>query len=97
MILDLSDAPEQPIERLMWLSGAMEAVKEELDTEFRRAYYEARLQKQLEPALALGLHSRKRILAYTRAENESRGRTVRWQDGYDMTSTAYDPSTAGGA
>jgi hypothetical protein len=89
MILNLQDAPESPIERLMWLSGVMEEVKEELDAEFRRAYYEARLQKQLEPALALGLHSRKRILAYTRAENEKRGRTVRWQDGVDPTSTAY--------
>jgi hypothetical protein len=89
MILNLQEAPESPIERLMWLSGVMEEVKEELDAEFRRAYYEARLQKQLEPALALGLHSRKRILAYTRAENEKRGRTVRWQDGVDPTSTAY--------
>lgn len=89
MILNLDDAPREPIERLMWLSGVMEQVTTELNTEFGRAYYEARLQKQFPQALALGLHSRKRALAFTRGENERRGRTVRWQDGYDPTSTAY--------
>lgn len=88
-LLNLDDAPEAPIERLMWLSGVMEQVRSELDAEFARAYYEARLQKQFPAALALRLHSRKRALAFTRQENERRGRTVRWQDGYDPTSTAY--------
>ena len=92
MILRLDDAPESPIERLMWLSGVMEEVKTELDAEFSRAYYEARLQRQFEPALSLGLHSRKKALSFTRRENEKRGRQVRWSDGLDPTSTAYDES-----
>lgn len=89
MILNLDDAPDEPIERLAWLSGVMEEVKSELDAEFAAAYYEARLRQVFGHALALGLHSKKRALAYTRHENERRGRTIRWNDGADPTSTAY--------
>jgi hypothetical protein len=51
-----------------------------------------RLHGQLEEVLALGLHSRKRVLAWTRQENERRGRVVRWGDSLDPTSSAYDPN-----
>jgi hypothetical protein len=89
MILNLDDAPESPIERLLWLSGVMEEVKRELDADFARTYYEARVSGAFDTALGLGLHSKKRALAFTRRENERRGRTVRWNDGIDPTSTAY--------
>jgi hypothetical protein len=89
MMLNLDDAPEAPIERLLWLSGVMEAVKAELDAEFAEAYYEARLEGVFDTATGLGLHSKKRALAFTRAENERRGRTIRWNDGVDPTSTAF--------
>lgn len=88
-ILRLDDAPKDSIKRLMYLSGVMAQVREELDLALAEAYYEARLQRRLDTALSLGYHSRKRVLAYTRAENERRGRTMRWQDGADPTSTAY--------
>lgn len=81
-ILNLDEAPSDPIERLLWLGGVMKAVRRELDTAFRLAYYEARLQGVFPQALALGLHSRKRAVAWTRNENEARGRTVsHWRDG----------------
>ena len=79
-ILDLSDLPHDALERLLWLSGVMEQVRTELDPEWQRAYYDARLQQRLDAAEALGLHSHKRIMAMTRRENNERGRGVRWGD-----------------
>ena len=81
MILNLSGAPEDPIERLLWLGGVNEAVKHELDDAFMEAYFWARFTGRLDAALELGLHSRKRVMAYTRAENEQRARMIRWGDG----------------
>ena len=75
------DLPEDPVERLMYLSGVMRAVRSELDSEYQRAYFEARTRGQFDAALGLRLHSEKRALAWTRAENEARGRMMRWGDG----------------
>lgn len=80
MILNLN-LPHDPVERLMYLSGVMQAVRTELDSHVQRAYFEARQQGQFGVALALGYHSEKKALAWTRAENEARGRTWRWGDG----------------
>lgn len=81
-ILDL-DLPGDPIRALLYLSGVHDAVARELDQQWRRAYFEARLTGRIDQALALHLHARKRVLAYTRAENERRGRVIRsWGDGY---------------
>jgi hypothetical protein len=79
-ILDLSEAPDEPLHRLMWLSGVNDQVALELDEQFRAAYFELRLQNRLAEAFDLRLHSPTRVLAYTRRENESRGRLVRWND-----------------
>ncbi len=79
-ILDLSDMPHDALERLLWLSGVREQVEAELLPAWRAAYYDARLQQRLDAAEALGLHSHKRIMAMTRAENNARGRGVRWGD-----------------
>lgn len=83
-MLDLSGAPTEPIERLLWLSGVREQVTDELDREYGKAYFNARLQGPdvFDTALDLHLHSRKRIMAYTRSENERRGRPLRWGDGH---------------
>lgn len=89
MILNLDDAPTDPIERLLWLSGVKEQVQRELDEDFARTYYAARVEGVFEVALGVGLHSKKKALSFTRKENERRGRTVRWNDGLDPTSTAY--------
>lgn len=89
MILNLDDAPRDPIERIVWLSGVREQALSELDKEFADAYFQARLRGQLEAAISAGPYARKRVLAYTRHENQRRGRTVRWGDGADPTSTAY--------
>jgi hypothetical protein len=88
-ILNLDDAPLTPVERVMWLSGVAEAVRTELDAAFAAAYYDARLQGLLDSAVEAGPHARKRVLAYTRSENNRRGRTVHWGDGADPTSTSY--------
>jgi hypothetical protein len=79
-ILDLSAAPEDPMERLLWLSGARKRAVQEIDGEFQRLYFQMRLEGRLDDAEKLNLHSHKRIMAWTRAENESRGRMIRWGD-----------------
>jgi len=82
-IVDFSAAPDTPIERLLWLSGVREAVTQALEGEYQRAYFQARQQGLLDQALRLRLHSHKRVMAYTRAENEQRGRVIaRWGDGH---------------
>jgi hypothetical protein len=80
-ILDLSTAPDDPIERLIWLSGVKEQVDREMDAQWTEAYFWSRFTGRLDTALALNLHGRKRVMAYTRAGNEHRGRTVKWGDG----------------
>lgn len=79
-ILDLSDAPTDPIERLVWLGGVLEQVSAELEPHWREAYFWARFTGRLDAALGLRLHSQKRVMAYTRAHNERSGRLVRWGD-----------------
>jgi hypothetical protein len=88
-LLNLDAAPDDPIERIMWLSGVLNRAETELDEQLAKAYYEARLQRRLEPAISAGPYNRKKVLALTRRENERRGRSVRWNDGADPTSTAY--------
>lgn len=80
-LLNLEQAPDDALKRLLWLSGVAEQAKTELEAAYRLAYYDARLEQRIHPALGLGLHGKKRVLAWTRAENESRGRSVRWGDG----------------
>ena len=85
MILNLESCPHDPIEAIMWLDGVQAQVRDELELAYAKAYYEARIQGRFPAALDTGRASRKRALALTRAENERRGRTVRWGDGLDRT------------
>lgn len=81
--IDFSSAPEAPIARLIWMGGLRQAVLAEIEAEFQRTYFDARLQGMLDTALSLNLHPKKKVLAWTRHENEARGRVVaRWGDGY---------------
>jgi hypothetical protein len=81
--LDLSEMPEDPIPRLLWLSGLDQAVSKEINLAWQGAYFEARMQGCFREALNLGLHSHRRALAWTRHENEARNRILhRWQDGF---------------
>jgi hypothetical protein len=79
--IDFSEAPKDPIERLVWLSGARRSFEDQIEPYWQSAYFEARLTQRLDNALHLRFHSRKRVMAWTRAENERRGRIVRWNDG----------------
>lgn len=79
-ILDLSDAPDEPLRRLMWLSGVKYRVRQELDAEYQRIYFTLRMEGRLDDALDYAEHSNKAIMAFTRRENEARGRQVRWGD-----------------
>jgi len=81
MLCDFSDAPRDSIERLMWLSGVRDEVDKELAAEWQRTYFRARQEGRLDAAMALSLHSHKRVMAWTRAENERTGRQWRWGDG----------------
>lgn len=89
-ILNLNDAPSDPLERLLWLSGVKKAAARELEDAYAKAYAEARLERRFGHALSLGLHGRKRALALTRRWNSSQARMIRWGDGIDPTSTAFD-------
>lgn len=81
--LDLSSAPDNPVERLAWLSGIDQALRREVNLAWQEAYYEARIQGMFEAALALKFHPKKRALAWTRHENEARGRAIsKWGDEY---------------
>lgn len=82
MLVDFTEAPDDALERLLWLSGVKEQVDKELEAMYAKAYYEARLTGRFATALALGIHSHKRVLAFTRHENERRGRGLKWGDGY---------------
>jgi hypothetical protein len=79
-ILNLDDAPNDAIERLVYLNGVLEQVQKELGPMWQRAYFDARFTGRLDEADGLGYHSHKRIMQFTRAENEQRGRQVRWGD-----------------
>lgn len=81
LVIDPAEAPRDALERLVWLSGARDVFNTWLEGELRRAYFEARLTGRLESAVNLKLHSRKRVMAYTRQQNELQGRGTRWGDG----------------
>jgi len=85
-ILDLSRAPEDPVERVFWLSGVLAKAEGELTEALADAYFEARLQGRFESALRCGPVSRTRALKMTRRVNEQSGRSVRWADRLDPTS-----------
>lgn len=89
LLSKLGPAPQDAIARLYWLQTGQDELLAELDAAFQSAYFDARLTDRLDAAIAVHAHSRKRILRFTRNENESRGRQVRWQDGADSTSSAY--------
>lgn len=80
--IDFSEKPHDPIEALIWLSGAKSAFDAEMEAQWRSTYFEARLTGRFPAALDLRYHSKKRILAFTRGENERRGRPMRWGDGF---------------
>ncbi len=88
-ILNLDDAPHDPLEKLLYLSGVNEAVSAELDAAYQSAYFEARLSGRFDAALGLGLHSKKTALRFTRRENVARSRMLRWGDRLDPSSTTY--------
>ena len=81
MQIDLTDPPKDPIERLVWLSGARDAFDAAVTPMWQKAYFEARQTGRLDAALGLRYHSLKKIMAFTRAENERLGRQWRWGDG----------------
>jgi hypothetical protein len=89
-LLDLSTAPTDPVERIFWLDGVLAKVEAELTEQYGEAYFQARLEGRFEAALRVGRTSRTRALKMTRQVNEASGRSVRWADGMDPTSTAYE-------
>ena len=81
MMVNMDECPRDPLHAIMWLSGVKDAVDREVSAAYQKAYFEARRTGRLDAALALGVHSRKRVMAFTRAENERTGRQWRWGDG----------------
>jgi hypothetical protein len=88
-LLDLSTAPVDPVERVFWLDGVMAKVRDELDDAYTEAYFEARLQGRFDAALRVGRTSKTKALRLTRRKNNESGRSIRWSDGADPTSSAY--------
>lgn len=89
MLLILSDAPDDPIERILWLSGAAEAAKREIEVAFAEAYFTARLEGRFDAAVEIGPFARSAALRLTRQQNDRTGRMVRWNDSLDPSSTKY--------
>lgn len=89
MILDLSQAPSDAAERLLWLSGVRQAALTELEDAYAETYATLRRENRLEWAISLRLHGKKKILALTRRWNRQNGRMIRWGDQLDPTSTQY--------
>lgn len=90
-LLTLAISPTDPVERIYWLDGVEAKVRAELEEAYAEAYAQARLEGRFDAALRVGRMGRTRALRLTRNWNEARGRSVRWADGADATSTAYDP------
>lgn len=74
----MSTPPTTDTDALSWAMAA----QREADEAWRECFFEARLGGWLEEAVRSSPHSRTQALAMTRAENERRGRSVRWGDGY---------------
>jgi hypothetical protein len=88
-ILDLRRAPKDPVERIAYLDTVLAKAREEVEAALAEAYFDARLEGVFDTAVRLGKCSRKRALMFTRKWNEQTGRSVRWNDGLDPTSTRY--------
>lgn len=54
------------------------ALQNEVDRQWASLYFDARLDGDFDAVVRLGPHSRTQALAMTRAENERRGRKIRW-------------------
>jgi len=87
MILNMSEAPKDPIQRLVWMTGVKQQVQDEIDSECETLYSRLRMEGRFDAVLAARLHSKGRALALTRRAN--RARQIRWDDGLDPTSSAY--------
>ena len=85
-LLDLTDKPEDPLKAILWLTGVLAKVKDELDDAYAEEYVRTRMDGTFEDALRIGPLSRRRALALTRKWNNERGRMVRWNDYRDETS-----------
>lgn len=70
----MREMPTDPLQQLQWINEA----EVELARLRRSALFEARLEGNLDVAIAISGLSRKAALAATRHENEARGRMVRW-------------------
>lgn len=82
-LIDMSEAPENPVERLVWLDGIDQVLRREVNRAWQEAYFRARLEGVFDRALDLHLHTPRRAVAWTRHENEARGRVItRWNDGF---------------
>jgi hypothetical protein len=91
MRVDLSDLPDDPLERLAHLGEVEEQIRVEIHRAYANAYFDARLTGQIDDAISVRRHGRRRILSMTRWLNRERGSSVRWGDRLDRTSTAYSP------
>jgi hypothetical protein len=78
-LLDLTEAPREPVHRVLWLSELSNLLAEELHLAYRKAYFEARQQGTFEVAVEVGPFSRTVALAMTREHNEATGRQLRWE------------------
>jgi len=81
--------PDDCVERVFWLAGVMAKIRDELTDAYADAYFQARLEGRFDSALRVGRTSRTKALKMTRTRNEESGRSIRWSDGADPTSTAY--------
>lgn len=87
MILNLTGAPRDPAERLLWLNEAKVRMDAELLDQYADCYAQLRLQGRLEWAIARKIHGRKKIIELTRRWNNAQARMIRWNDSLDPYSS----------
>lgn len=73
--IDWAQAPDDPVDLLLWVRDVLNP---EIEGRKADAYFLARLQGEIDLALAVGLDPKKAVMRMTRSENERRGRVVRW-------------------
>lgn len=69
---------DNPLQQIADLAVERDKMLADYDAQFQRLYFQARMQGQIKSAIDMGLHSRKQIMKFTRAENEALGRAIRW-------------------
>ena len=83
---------DDPIANLQQLARERHRLLTEIEAAMTELLVEARLERRFDAAVGASGLSRTTCLKLTREYNERGGRSIRWADGLDPTSTAHAAS-----